>query len=171
MARGSGATRIHDVPGPSTGVPPGVRRPWCDPRMVVKVVVGALVRADRVLLAHRSASRRAFPGVWDLPGGVVEAGESALGALARELREELGVAIAAGSTSHLCRVIARPADGPVELDAWLVTRWSGTPANRAPDEHDAIGWFELAELPPLAHGLVRESLLRALRSDVPAEHD
>ena len=139
--------------------------------MVVKVVVGALVRGDRVLLAHRSASKRAFPGVWDLPGGVVEEGESGLEALGRELREELGVAIATGSASHLCQVVAEPAGEPVELDAWLVTGWSGTPANRAPDEHDTIGWFGLADLPPLAHDPVRESLLRALRSAVPAEHD
>ena len=131
--------------------------------MVVKVVVGALVRGDRVLLAHRSESKRAFPGVWDLPGGVVEAGESELEALGRELLEELGVAISTGSTSHLCRAVARPAGERVELDAWLVTRWSGTPANRAPDEHDDIAWFRLAGLPPLAHEAVRERLLRVRR--------
>ena len=131
--------------------------------MGVKVVVGALVRGDRVLLVHRSASKRAFPGVWDLLGGVVENGESELEALGRELHEELGVAIAIGSTSHLCRVTVRPAREPVELDAWLVTRWRGTPANRAPDEHDDIGWFRLADLPSLAHEAVRERLLRVRR--------
>lgn len=148
---------------PQQGVAPGVGPPWCDPRMVVKAVVGALVRGDRVLLAHRSASKRAFPGVWDLPGGVVEAGESELEALGRELLEELGVAISTGSASHLCRVTVKPSGEPVELDAWLVTRWSGTPANRAPDEHDALGWFGLADLPPLAHEPVRERLLRVRR--------
>ena len=137
--------------------------------MVVKVVVGALVRGDRVLLAHRSASKHAFPGTWDLPGGVVEDGESELEALRRELDEELGVTITAGSTSHLCRVSARPAGEPVELDAWLVAGWSGTPANRAPEEHDAIGWFGLADLPPLAHAPVRERLLRTLQGEVPID--
>jgi 8-oxo-dGTP pyrophosphatase MutT (NUDIX family) len=86
-------------------------------------------------------------------------------ALDRELHEELGVRIVTGSTSHLCRVVVRPAGEPVELSAWLVTGWHGTPANLAPDEHDEIGWFDLAELPPLADGLVRRSLLRALGSD------
>jgi ADP-ribose pyrophosphatase YjhB (NUDIX family) len=98
--------------------------------------------------------------VWDLPGGVVEAGESELEALGRELHEELGVRIAIGSTSHLCRVVATPARGPVELSAWLVTGWQGTPANLAPDEHDDIAWFGLADLPPLAHDVVRQHLLR-----------
>lgn len=55
------------------------------------------------------------------------------------------------------------------LSAWLVTSWQGTPANLAPDEHLDIAWFGLTGMPPLAHRLVRESLLRAARSAAP--HD
>src|SRR5690348_5724441 len=127
---------------------------------MVDVVVGALVLEGRVLLGHRSASKLAYPGTWDLPGGLVEDGESELEALGRELDEELGVRVATGSTSHLCRVVARPAGRPVELSAWLVTEWQGTPANLAPDEHDEIAWFDLSDLPPLAHEAVRQRLLR-----------
>ena len=43
---------------------------------MLRVVVGALVRDGRVLLGQRSPSKRAYPDVWDLPGGVVEDGES-----------------------------------------------------------------------------------------------
>jgi 8-oxo-dGTP diphosphatase len=128
-----------------------------------KVVVGALVREGRVLLAHRSPNKRAYPDVWDLPGGVIEAGESELGALTRELHEELGVQMTPGSTSHLCRVAAGPADEPALLSAWLVRAWQGTPANVAPEEHNDIGWFDLEELPPLAHVLVRTALVSAMR--------
>ena len=103
------------------------------------VVVGALVREDRVLLVHRSPSKRAHPGKWDLPGGCVEYGESELGALERELREELGVQVATVSTSHLCRVVVRPAGEPVLLSAWVVREWAGLPTNAAPEEHDDIG--------------------------------
>jgi len=102
--------------------------------------------------------------VWDLPGGLVEAGESELGALTRELREELGVQVATGSASQLCRVTARPADEPARLSAWLVRDWQGTPANVAPEEHDDIGWFGLEQLPPLAHTLVRAALMNVIRS-------
>jgi 8-oxo-dGTP pyrophosphatase MutT (NUDIX family) len=131
-----------------------------------EVVVGALVREGRVLLAYRSPNKHAYPGVWDLPGGLVEASESELGALARELHEELGVQIAVGSASHLCRLIARPAREPVRLSAWLLREWQGTPANVAPEEHDDIGWFDLEELPPLAHELVRTALVDAMRSQL-----
>lgn len=50
------------------------------------VVCGALVENGAVLLVHRSPTRRAYPDLWDLPGGHVEAGESELQALAREMQ-------------------------------------------------------------------------------------
>src|SRR6476661_2476654 len=137
----------------------------CSYRPMIGVVVGALVRERLVLLAYRSQNKPAYPAVWELPGGVVEPGESELDALTRELREELGVHIAAGSASHLCRLTVGPAEEPALLSAWLVPDWEGTPANVAPEEHDDIGWFVVEELPPPAHVLVRTALVDAIRRD------
>jgi 8-oxo-dGTP diphosphatase len=127
-----------------------------------EIVTGALVRDGRVLLVHRSPDRRAYPDVWDLPGGHVDPGETPLAALAREMHEELGVRIATGSAVRLCRLEAGRADDPIRLTAWLVGRWQGTPANTAPEEHDDIGWFRAQQLPPLAHEPVARALMRAL---------
>jgi 8-oxo-dGTP diphosphatase len=140
-----------------------VRCPCSNPR-VDKVVVGALLRERRVLLVHRRPDKHARPDVWDLPGGLIEAGETELGALTRELQEELGVRIATDSASHLCRRTAGPAEKAALLSAWLVHDWRGTPANVAPDEHDDIGWFGLEELPPSPHVIVRTALVKAMRS-------
>ena len=63
--------------------------PLCSNSVVHVVVCGALVENGAVLLVHRSPTRRAYPDLWDLPGGHVEAGESELKALAREMDEEL----------------------------------------------------------------------------------
>ena len=131
---------------------------------VVEVVLGALVRDRQVLLVHRSPSKRAHPNVWDLPGGCVEPGESELGALERELREELGVQIAADSVSHLYRLPAGSTEEPAALSAWMVREWDGVPANHAPDEHVDIGWFGLSRMPLPAHPFMRAALLNALRS-------
>jgi 8-oxo-dGTP diphosphatase len=136
----------------------------CSNPRVHKVVVGALIREGRVLLVHRRRNKRARPDVWDLPGGLMETDESELGALARELHEELGVRIATGTATHLCRVTAGPAEEPALLSAWLVSHWRGTPANVAPEEHDDIGWFGLEELPPPPHVVVRTALLHVMRS-------
>jgi 8-oxo-dGTP pyrophosphatase MutT (NUDIX family) len=131
---------------------------------MVEVVVGALLRGGQVLLAHRGPQKHAYPGVWDLPGGVIEEGETELVALARELHEELGVRIATGSASHLLRLTVGPEDDSARLSAWLVNAWEGTPANTAPEEHDDLGWFDLEELPALAHERVREALVAAIRT-------
>lgn len=128
------------------------------------VVVGALMREGRVLLVHRRPDKHAYPDLWDLPGGFIEAGESELDALARELDEELGVQVATAAATHLCRLTVGPDDEPVHLSAWLVPDWQGTPANVAPEEHDDIGWFSLEGFPPPPHVVVRTALVEALQS-------
>ena len=127
------------------------------------VVTAALVREGRVLLVRRSRHRRAYPGVWDLPGGHIETGETELAALTREMHEELGVQIATGSATHLCRLDAGRGGESVRLSAWLVGEWKGTPTNVAPDEHDEIRWFRPEELPPLAHELLGAAIVEAMR--------
>ena len=124
-----------------------------------RVVLGALVRDGHVLLVHRRPDKRANPDVWDVPGGVMEAGESELQALARELHEELGVRITESGTTHLGRKAFRFADDRVLLSTWLVRKWDGTPTNVAPEEHDDLRWFDLRDLPPPPHVIVREALL------------
>ncbi|MEV4479547.1 NUDIX domain-containing protein [Micromonospora coxensis] len=118
------------------------------------VVTGALVENGAVLLVHRSPTRRAYPDLWDLPGGHVEAGESELQALTREMREELGVRIVTESSSRLGDLHLGSGEDAVRVGVWHVGDWAGSPTNRAPDEHDDIAWVEISELGglPLVHG-------------------
>jgi 8-oxo-dGTP diphosphatase len=134
----------------------------CSNAQVKRVVVGALIHDGRVLLVHRGSGKGVRPSLWDLPGGVIEKDESETSALARELREELGVEIAIDSASHLGRVAAGSVDDHALISAWVVREWHGEPANVAPDEHDDIGWFGHAELPPAPHVVVRRALLHAM---------
>jgi 8-oxo-dGTP diphosphatase len=61
---------------------------------VILVVAVALVDADgRVLLAQRPEGK-SMAGLWEFPGGKVDAGETPEAALIRELREELGIDVA-----------------------------------------------------------------------------
>ena len=60
---------------------------------LVLVAACALVDADgRVLLAERPAGK-AMAGLWEFPGGKVEAGERPEETLIRELKEELGIVV------------------------------------------------------------------------------
>ncbi len=112
--------------------------------MTEAIALAALVLDGKILLAHRHPRRRWYPDCWDLVGGHIEAGESPEQALRRECREEIAVDL----------VTARPLEidlavTDVEPHAFLVTDWRGTPVNAAPEEHDALGWFGLDELPEL----------------------
>lgn len=60
------------------------------------IVAAALIeRQGRFLIARRLAADP-FPGLWEFPGGKLEAGESPQQALQRECREELGIEVEVG---------------------------------------------------------------------------
>lgn len=108
----------------------------------VDIALGLLRRDGQLLLVKRTAQRRAAPGLWDLPGGHVEDGETVTQALARELGEEIGVRPVEWREMAALRAPA-VGDEPgawVRLHVFLVTAWDGEPHNLAPDEHDELAW-------------------------------
>lgn len=103
---------------------------------VHRIAVAVLVRDDRVLLGHRHPQRLYYPDCWDAVGGHIEAGETPEQALVRECREELGVTVTGA------RPVGLAVDDPsLEMHAFVVESWTGTPGNCAPEEHDDLRWF------------------------------
>ena len=103
------------------------------------VVAGIIVRDGKVLAAKRSAAMR-WPGFWEFPGGKVEAGETLGQALARELKEELSIAIDAFSLWKVKE--KKSTEGAIRLFFHLVTGYSGTPA---PREGQELAWLTCEE--------------------------
>jgi 8-oxo-dGTP diphosphatase len=69
------------------------RGAWRNLNQVTLFLAAAVVvEDDRVLVVRRSESERFHPGVWGVPCGKIDAGESAAEAAIRELREETGLA-------------------------------------------------------------------------------
>jgi 8-oxo-dGTP diphosphatase len=92
---------------------------------VILVVAAALYDAEgRVLIAQRPQGKHQA-GRWEFPGGKVAPGESEAGALARELREELGILVTA--SRPFMRLRHTYPDRSVELSMWIVERFSGAP--------------------------------------------
>lgn len=87
-------------------------------------VVAAVIRDrdGRVLLAQRPLHTHQG-GLWEFPGGKVEAGETEAQALSRELTEELGLTPTA--LEPLIRICHDYPDKSVELSVWQVTGWTG----------------------------------------------
>lgn len=117
-----------------------------------QVVAALIVRSQKILLGHRSATRTFYPNVWDVFGGHVEPGEEQQQTLVRELQEELGI------TPTLWKYLEkisfpRDASDQVTMFLYLVTDWTGTPVNCQLEEHSTIDWFSLEQAVqlPLAH--------------------
>lgn len=101
------------------------------------VVVGAaLLDAGRLLAARRSAPPE-LAGRWELPGGKVEPGERPEDALARELREELGI-----DAEPVERVPGEwPLRSPYVLHVWTARLCPGSAAPRPLQDHDDLRWL------------------------------
>jgi 8-oxo-dGTP diphosphatase len=120
------------------------------------VVAAALYDGDgRVLIAERPAGKH-MAGRWEFPGGKVNAGESEAEALARELREELGVTIIA--SRPFMRLAHSYADRDVELSMWIVEDFQGEPQSL---DRQRLKW-----VPPAR--LMEEDILEADRPFVTA---
>ncbi len=104
-------------------------------RPVIAVAAGCLINAaGEVLIAQRPAGKIAA-GLWEFPGGKIEAGESAYDGLCRELREEIGIEVE--SARPLLQITHAYTERTVRLDCWRVERWRGTPQSR---EQQALAW-------------------------------
>lgn len=127
------------------------------------MVAAALVDGERRVLLQRRAAGRAMAGLWEFPGGKVEPGERPEAALARELDEELGIAVEPGALSPAAFASADNDGRHMLLLLYLCREWRGEP--RALDAA-ALKWVrpdEMAALPmPPADGPLIPLLERLL---------
>ncbi|MEP6633954.1 MAG: Nudix family hydrolase [Luteimonas sp.] len=125
---------------------------------VVEVVAGVICDArGRVLLARRTEGRD-LAGLWEFPGGKREPGESPEAALARELREELGIDADVGA-----RLITVPQAYPhkrLRLDVRRIAAYRGTPKGL---DGQALAWVPPEKLASYAMPPADRPVVAALR--------
>ena len=124
---------------------------------VVQVAAAAIFNpAGEVLLARRPPGTHQG-GLWEFPGGKLEAGETPRQALSRELHEELDIHV------QQCRPLIRLRhdypDKSVLLDVWRVDGFSGVPRGC---EGQAVEWVAVADLPARAFPAANLPILRAV---------
>lgn len=122
---------------------------------IVNVAVGVIVKGEEILLSLRNPQQHQG-GKWEFPGGKVEAGESTVNALARELREELLINIDKTSCKPIIRVEHDYGDKKVCLDVYTLTRFEGEPQGA---EQQEIRWVSRSELSSLEFPDANEPIL------------
>ena len=114
-------------------------RPPAPPRRssvpIVDVAAAVVLRPDGAFLLARRPAGKVYAGYWEFPGGKVEAGEPPERALARELREEIGIEVEL-AYPWITRVFTYP-HATVRLHFYRVTRWGGEPH---PREDQVLAW-------------------------------
>lgn len=106
------------------------------------VAAGVIRSGDGHVLIARRPLNKHQGGLWEFPGGKVEAGETAEAALTRELEEELGIAVTA--SRPLIQVSHDYPDKRVLLDVWEVLAFSGEPHGA---EGQPLAWVDPEDLP------------------------
>ncbi len=110
---------------------------------IVLVVACALIDPDgRVLIAQRPTGKN-LAGLWEFPGGKMEAGERPEDTLIRELREELGIEVKEPCLAPFTFASHSYADFHLLMPLYVCRRWEGTPQ---PLEHPAIKWVRPKDL-------------------------
>ncbi|HLX79702.1 MAG TPA: Nudix family hydrolase [Burkholderiales bacterium] len=106
--------------------------------MPVEVAAAVIERPDGSFLLAQRPAGKVYAGWWEFPGGKIEVGESAANALARELREELGIEVRRAypwvTRAHIYE------HATVMLHFFRVVEWSGQPKSR---EGQAFVWQRL----------------------------
>lgn len=115
--------------------------------VVRRVSHGLVRRGDRFLVLHRLAGRYQG-GLWDIPGGTVEQGETSQEAAGRECQEETGlVATAGGLVAHYENDDTQGRALVFHTDTFEMSLASGDEpvVALAPQEHDDFAWATVAE--------------------------
>lgn len=112
-----------------------------------------IVSNGKILLGLRAQHRKSYAGCWDVIGGQMNAGETALDALHRELGEEVGIAPV--EPVFLTQLMDRSLDAltPPIYHFFRVSDWTGGVPHMRNSEHTELSWFtvdKLRKLPKLA---------------------
>ena len=114
--------------------------------LLLPVVAAALVDLDGRVLLQQRPEGKSLAGLWEFPGGKVEAGETPEAALIRELEEELGIAVPHACLAPATFASAALGERHLVLLLYITRKWSGVPRAL---EAAALRWVRPADM----HGL------------------
>jgi 8-oxo-dGTP diphosphatase len=133
-------------------------------RKRVHVAVGVISDGGTGILVARRAQAAHQGGLWEFPGGKVEAGETVQAALHRELLEELAIEVR--RCEPLLSIEHDYADKSVLLDVWWIDAFDGEPHGR---EGQPLRWVDVTELGGLEFPAANVPIIAAIEQRCTAQ--
>ncbi len=110
---------------------------------MIRAVAGILQKENKILITERPL-HKPYAGYWEFPGGKIEANETSLHALKRELQEELGIFV--NDAEFWFEHTHQYPDKKVFLEIWRVADFTGEPEGK---EEQKLCWIMPNEIPSL----------------------
>lgn len=110
---------------------------------MIHVAVGVIRNNQNQILIAKRPAHVHLGGLWEFPGGKVEAGETVQQALQRELKEEINITFDAANSQPIIKITHQYPEKTVLLDVWSVSDVKGQIYGR---EHQMTKWVALDEL-------------------------
>ncbi|SMF73339.1 (deoxy)nucleoside triphosphate pyrophosphohydrolase [Allosphingosinicella indica] len=131
------------------------------------IVAAAMVDTEDRVLLQRRPEGKPMAGLWEFPGGKVDPGELPEAALARELDEELGIAVDPAALSPATFASARVGGRHMILLLYILREWRGEPVALHASDLDWVrpGEMQALAMPPADLPLIPllDALLQASR--------
>jgi len=124
----------------------------------IHVAVGVIKNDSQQVLIAKRAQHLHQGGLWEFPGGKVEADENVEQALARELLEEIGITVE--HATPFIKIQHDYVDKSVLLDVWSVEKFSGTAQGK---QGQPLVWVDVARLYDYQVPIGNKSIITALR--------
>jgi 8-oxo-dGTP diphosphatase len=129
-------------------------------RPILLVAAAALVDPDNRVLITRRPEGKLMAGLWEFPGGKVEANEAPEAALRRELHEELGIDVCPTCLSPLTFASHAYEAFHLLMPLFLCRQWDGV---ITPHEGQEIAWVRASRLSRYPMPPADEPLIAPLR--------
>ncbi len=129
---------------------------------MIHVAVAVIVNAQQQVLIALRQSHQHQGGLWEFPGGKVEAKEQVEAALCREVKEEVNLVVEAAQP--MTTIEHDYKDKTVLLDVWLVTAFSGQIQG---NEGQKTHWCPISEIDQFAFPDANAEIITQLKANHP----